>query len=110
MFYNKYHNKKTVIDGMVFDSKKEANRFLELKMLEKAGVISNLQLQVRFEICPKRYENKRARYYIADFVYDENNKKICEDVKSSITKANPVYSLKKALFLANYPDYDFREI
>lgn len=50
---NKYHNQKTKIGDMVFDSKKEANRFQELKLLERGGVISDLKTQVRFLICPK---------------------------------------------------------
>lgn len=105
----KYHNVKTVVDGIQFDSKKEASRYLELKMLEKAGCIKNLELQKRFEICPKLYENKRARYYVADFVYEEKGKNVIEDVKSPITRTNPVYSLKKALVQVHYPEYEFRE-
>lgn len=107
---NKYRNVKIVYDGIKFDSKREASRYAELKMLEKANVIKNLELQVRFEICPKKNGNKRARYYVADFVYEENGQKICEDVKSKITRSNAVYSLKKALVLANYPEYQFREV
>lgn len=108
--YMKYNNVKTEYEGRIFDSKKEAHRYAELKMLQLSGEITDLQLQVRFEICPKRYGNNRARYYIADFVYKEGGKLIIEDVKSPITKKNPVYSLKKALVLANYPEYIFREV
>lgn len=107
---NKYHNVKVLYDGIKFDSKREASRYAELKMLEKCGQIKNLQMQAKFEICPKKNGNHRARYYIADFVYEENGNKICEDVKSFITRRNPVYSLKKALVLANYPEYEFREV
>lgn len=106
---NKYRNKKTEIDGIVFDSRKEAQRYTELKMLQTSGIIKNLQMQVKFLVCPKQNGNNRARYYIADFTYEENGKKICEDVKSPITKKNPVYSLKKALVLAYYPEWTFRE-
>lgn len=106
---NKYHNVKVKIDGIIFDSKKESARYMELKALQQAGLISDLKLQVRFEIVPKRYGNKRARFYVADFTYTEGGKKIIEDVKSPITRTNPVYSLKKALMLANYPEYEFRE-
>ncbi len=106
---NKYRNVKTNVDGIVFDSKKESRRYLELKMLLQSGSISDLQMQVRFEVCPKKYENRRARYYEADFVYVENGKKIIEDVKSPITRKNSVYSLKKALVQVNYPEYEFRE-
>jgi len=106
---NKYHNQKTKIGDMVFDSKKEANRFQELKLLERGGVISDLKTQVRFLICPKEGGNKRARYYVADFVYTEGSKTIIEDVKSEITRKNAVYSLKKALVQWQYPEYIFRE-
>lgn len=106
---NKYHNQKTTVGDMVFDSKKEANRFQELRLLERSGVISDLKMQVRFLICPKEGGNKRARYYVADFVYKEGGKAIIEDVKSEITRKNAVYSLKKALVQWQYPDYIFRE-
>ena len=106
---SKYHNKKTVVDGITFDSKKEAARYLELKMMEKGGIISGLKLQVKFSICPKAGGNKRERFYIADFVYEEGGKAIIEDVKSFITRKNPVYSLKKALVQWQYPNYIFRE-
>lgn len=106
---NKYRNTKTKIGGMVFDSKKEASRYQELRMLEKGGFISDLKLQVRFSICPKFGANKRERFYVADFVYKEGGKSVIEDVKSEITRKNPVYSLKKALVQVQYPDYIFRE-
>lgn len=108
---NKYRNVKTVYNGMKFDSKKEASRYGELLILEKMGAICDLELQKRFEVCPKKNKNNRARYYVADFVYTDRrtNMKTIEDVKSFITRKNPVYSLKKALVLANYPEYDFIE-
>lgn len=106
---NKYHNQKTKIGDMIFDSKKEASRYQELRLLECGGVISDLKMQVRFMICPKAGGNKRARYYVADFVYKEGGKSIIEDVKSPITLKNPVYSLKKALVQWQYPEYIFRE-
>ena len=106
---NKYHAKKTVVDGMVYDSKKEAARFQELKLLELSGYISDLRKQVKFSICPKSGGNKRERFYIADFVYTEGGKQIIEDVKSPATRSNPVYSLKKALVQWQYPHYIFRE-
>lgn len=97
---SKYHNQKTEVDGSVFDSKKEANRYRELKMLEKAGEISDLWLQVKFELIPAIYEDgvciQRAVYYVADFVYKENGEKIVEDVKGMKTE---VYKIKKKLML-----------
>lgn len=106
---NKYNNQKTKIGDMVFDSKKEANRFQELRLLERGGIISDLKTQVKFLVCPKSGGNRRERFYIADFTYIEDGKKIIEDVKSFITRKNPVYSLKKALVQWQYPDWVFRE-
>ena len=94
---SKYGNKKTVVGNIVFDSKKESERFLELSMLEKAGIIQNLERQKRFEIIPKT-QTERAAYYVADFVYFKDGEKIAEDVKSSITRKNPTYIIKRKLF------------
>ena len=110
----KYRNEKTVIDGIMFQSKKESNRYFELKMLQRAGEISKLELQPKFEIVPDVYwfnEEKtlRKRYYIADFSYFENGNKTVEDVKSAITRKNPVYTLKRQLFLLKYPGIIFKE-
>lgn len=106
---NKYRNIKCVYDGLKFDSKKEAQRYAELKVLEKCGAIQNLKTQVKFCIVPKTEKNRRARFYIADFVYTEKGVNTIEDVKSPITRRNPVYSLKKALVLVNYAEYNFVE-
>ena len=72
MKYNKYRNTKTELDGIVFDSKKEADRYAELRMLERAGTIKKLELQPKFLICKGVVWNgrkQRDRYYIADFKY-----------------------------------------
>ena len=106
---NKYRNVKCVYDGLKFDSKKEAQRYAELKLLEKCGAIQDLKTQVKFCIVPKTEKNRRARFYIADFVYTDNGVQTIEDVKSPITRRNPVYSLKKALVLVNYAEYNFVE-
>ena len=93
---NKYGNIKTVTsDGIRHDSQKEANRWCELKLLERAGLIQDLQRQVKFLLIPKQ-EGEKAVYYIADFVYCENGKKIVEDVKGCRTE---VYKLKKKMML-----------
>ena len=99
---NKYHNKKVIVDEIKFDSKKEARRYNQLKLLEKAGIIKNLQRQVKFELQPSfKYNNKtiRAINYIADFVYEQDGKQIVEDVKSEATKKDKVYLIKKKLLL-----------
>lgn len=106
---SKYKNKKIFIDGIKFDSIREGNRWCELKILERAGKISDIELQPIFIICPSVIWNGRklaARKYIADFMYTENNKKVVEDSKGAITK---IYSLKRSLFLTQYPQYIFRE-
>lgn len=99
----KYHNKKVTFDGEVFDSQKEAMRFAELKMLERAGVITELRRQVSFELIPPQKINgrsaERACCYKADFVYTENGETIVEDVKGFRTKD---YIIKRKLMLYVY--------
>ncbi len=93
---SKYKNIKTVTsDGIKHDSIKEANRWCELKLLERAGMIQDLQRQVKFELLPKQ-DGERAVSYIADFVYTENGKRVVEDVKGVKTKE---YRLKKKMML-----------
>ncbi len=106
---NKYHNVNTYVGKIKFDSKKEANRYLELCMLEKSGIIKNLERQKRFEIVPKT-DGERAVHYVADFVYEENGKLICEDVKSDATRCDKTYIIKRKLFKYLYKDYEFREV
>ena len=95
---SKYKNAKTTLDGITFDSKKEATRYAELMLLQRSGLIQNLRLQVPFELIPKQ-AGERAVRYIADFVYDENGETVVEDTKSEITRANPTYILKRKLLL-----------
>lgn len=98
----KYHSKKTVVDGIKFDSKKEANRWLELKLLERAGEISHLQRQVKYELIPsQKIDGKvveRPCSYIADFVYHDfpTNEVVVEDTKGYKT---PDYIIKRKLML-----------
>lgn len=98
---NKYGNIKTVLDGIKFDSKKEANRYAELKLLEKAGLITDLELQKVFVLQPsyidKFGKKERPIKYIADFVYTENGKQVIEDVKSEATRKNKDYRIKKKI-------------
>ena len=112
MSYRKYNAKKTVVDGITFDSKKEAARYAQLKLLEKAEVIYNLELQPRFLLQDKfRYKGEAFRKveYIADFRYtDKTGATIVEDVKGYKTET---YNLKKKWFLRQYGELvDFREI
>ena len=91
---SKYGNVKTTTsDGITHDSIKEANRWCELKLLERAGKIRLLQRQVRFELIPKQ-DGERPVFYIADFTYIEDGKYVVEDVKGKRTKE---YIIKRKL-------------
>lgn len=99
---SKYNSRKTVVDGIVFDSKKEAKRYVELKKKLAEGEITDLRLQVPFELVPSftididgKTRKRRNIRYIADFVYYEDGQKIVEDVKGRKTD---IYKLKKKLF------------
>lgn len=111
MHYSKYKNQKCEIDGIMFDSQKEANRYAELRILEKQGIISNLQRQVKFVLIPAQKEPdtfgprgglikgktlEKECFYVADFVYEENNQKVVEDTKGFRTAD---YIIKRKLML-----------
>lgn len=101
---SKYRAKKTVVDGITFDSRKESDRYLVLKGMEDDGNIEDLRRQVRYELVPafdvdgKHY---RPVFYVADFVYvdKETGKEVIEDVKGVRTD---VYKLKSKLFARRY--------
>ena len=113
---NKYGSRKVTVDGITFDSKKEAKRYSELRLLEKAGQITNLQRQFKFELIPTQREESTEVYkagpqkglpkpgavietpcfYIADFTYCDGNELIVEDTKGFKTKD---YIIKRKLML-----------
>lgn len=119
MMKSKYRAKKTVVDGITFDSLKEAGRYATLRELQEAGVITDLQLQVKFVLIPvqrapsesvyKSGKNKgqpkpgaileRECSYIADFVYKTNGILIVEDAKGMRTKE---YIIKRKLMLERH--------
>lgn len=108
--YRKYHNTKTVADGIKFDSKLEAERYAQLKILERAGVIKGLELQPSFELLPSFRKNGktwRKTVYKADFRYIlcKDDRIIIEDVKGSTAVITDVFRLKQKLFEYKYPDY-----
>ena len=108
--YRKYHNKKTVADGIKFDSKLEAERYAQLKMIERAGVIRDLELQPEYELIPSFRKNGktwRKTVYKADFMYilAEDDSYIIEDVKGSTAVITDVFRLKQKLFEYKYPEY-----
>tara|TARA_R100000697_G_scaffold42040_1_gene54841 strand:+ start:348 stop:683 length:336 start_codon:yes stop_codon:yes gene_type:complete len=109
----KYRAIRTMVDGIYFDSKREANRYSELKMMEKAGIINSLKLQPEFKCM---VNGKKVCTYKADFEYlivDDIGPQgqigyyIVEDVKGFKT---PVYRLKKKLVEACYPGTVIKEI
>lgn len=111
---SKYRNRKSVMDGIVFDSVREKRRYAELSLLEKAGEIKNLRMQVVYELLPAQREpdtiGKRggvkkgkvienAVKYVADFVYEQDGETVVEDSKGFHTKD---YIIKRKLMLWRY--------
>jgi hypothetical protein len=104
---NKYRNVKTVVDGITFDSKAEARRYSELKLLERANEIRDLKLQPRYPLAigdrPISIRNKhgvkRKVVYIADFQYEQAGEIFIEDVKGYDT---PTSRLKRGIVEAQY--------
>ena len=110
--HSKYNARRTTIDGVRFASRKEAKRYGELRLLEKAGEITDLVLQPEFNLNVPAHRtfiyqgktqqypvNKRVAIYRADFQYTEGGQTVIEDVKGLRT---PVYRLKKKMVEAQY--------
>lgn len=100
----KYHNKPTKVDGLRFDSKKEAQRYQELLLMQRAGVITNLQRQVYYLLKPTQRDKSgkllfKKLGYVADFVYRQNGELVVEDVKGMKT---PLYKWKRAEMYEKY--------
>lgn len=99
----KYHSRKTIVDGIKFDSKREAERYTYLSIMQKAGLICDLKRQVRYELLPAQRINgkvvERGVSYYADYVYvvKETGETVVEDVKGF--RDNPVWILKRKLML-----------
>ena len=121
--YNKYGNSKTVVGGISFDSKREANRYQELLLLERTGAIKNLQRQVKYTLIPSQFEKvwnprkkayergkclERECSYVADFVYVDikSGEIVVEDTKGFKTKD---YIIKRKLMLYTH-DIKIKEI
>lgn len=117
MAKSKYNSRKITRDGETFDSLKEYRRFCELRLLERAGAIQDLQRQVKYVLIPAYYEVvgytktgkakekciERECAYIADFVYKENGKFVVEDVKGyKQSTAYAVFAIKRKLMLKVY--------
>lgn len=107
---NKYRNKKVIVDNIKFDSILEANRYQELKLLQRTKQISNLRLQVPFllqESFKKNGTTHRKIEYIADFVYEENGQTVVEDTKGMKTE---IFKIKQKLFEYKYPNLSIKII
>lgn len=110
----KYNAQKTTVEGITFDSKLEAERFIQLRLLEKADEISALVLQPEFQILrgfvnPETGEKVKSRFYVGDFQYIDNatNKIVVEDTKGMETAE---FRLKWSLVKSMYPQFEFRKV
>lgn len=97
----KYHSRKVTVNGATFDSHREARRYRELSLLQRAGEISDLHTQVRYTLIPAQKKpsggTERAVTYTADFVYrDKAGNEIVEDVKGVRTQQ---YIIRRKLML-----------
>lgn len=104
---NKFGAKKTRIGDLTFDSKKEANRYLELKAMEERGEIGSLMLQCRINLMEGftfQGEKVRAINYTADFVYRRDGFTVIEDVKSEATARTEAFRLRWRLLQWHYKD------
>lgn len=113
---SKYKNRKVLYNGMVFDSKKERDRWIELTAMQKTGQISNLKRQVEYLLIPAQFgmvvENgkrkrvclERACSYIADFTYNKGGEFVCEDVKGGYKKGThySLFVIKRKLMLERF--------
>lgn len=100
---SKYGSRKVTIDGVTYDSLKEYHRFCDLKLMQRAGIITGLQRQVKYELIPTQRINgkviERPVNYYADFVYKMDRQLVVEDVKGYKT---PEYVIKRKLMLSVY--------
>jgi len=109
---SKYHSKKVLFNGIVFDSQKEANRYAELLLAKKAGIVKEIELQPRFLLQEGYRDNQtqkkvRKMEYVADFrVTYADGRQVVIDTKGFRTK---VYINKLKLFRKKYPDIEFIE-
>ena len=103
---SKYGNVVTWVDGLRFDSKDEAKRFVQLREMERLGKISHLRLQVPFDLLPaQEIDGKKERpvKYVADFVYlDSRGKEVIEDVKSGPTKTKEFIIKRKLMMFVHH--------
>lgn len=102
----KFRNQPTEVDGQSFASKKEARRYGELRLLERAGRITALRTHPTYPLDVNGYPVCK---YVADFDYWEGGALVVEDVKSPITRKDSTYRVKNKLFRALY-GFEIREV
>ena len=108
---SKYGNRKTQIDGITFDSQAEARRYQELRLLERAHHVSDLDCQPVLELQPKFKRDGKwiaAITYRADFAYTENGRRVIEDVKGGKATRTALFNVKWKMAQYKYPEYVFR--
>ena len=108
---NKYRNHKTKVDGITFDSKKEADYYCQLKLLKRAGEIKDFGLQQRYELLPTFRKNgitHRSITYVADFVIENNDG--TTDIVDTKGFENQVFKIKQKLFEYMYPELKLKII
>lgn len=105
---NKYAATKVILDGMTFDSKKEARRYCDLQEMRIRQEIATLRMQVKYvlqeAIVDGNGQKQRAITYTADFVYEKDGKTYIEDVKSEITARSESFRVRWRLLLAKFKD------
>lgn len=109
---SKYGNRKTMYNGLAFDSKREAARYQDLRLLEQAGVIHDLVCQPKYELLPgfrdATGKKQPAINYWADFSYNEDGRAVVEDVKGgAVTTA---FALNVRMFRYKFRDIELRII
>lgn len=109
MTWNKYNAITKTVDGVTFQSKKEASRYIELKLLAQAGEIVDLELQPKF-VLQEGFRNGQGKKirditWTGDFKYFEDGEEIVEDVKGVLTQAT---GIRHKLFMFKYPQYVLR--
>ncbi len=101
---HKYSARRKMVDGILFDSTGEAQCYQILKLQEKAGAISHLELQPEFVLVPKSFVQPRTVIYRADFRFVRDGKTIVVDFKGFPTR---VFAVKKSMLLYRYPEMNF---
>jgi hypothetical protein len=102
---HKYRARRTIIDGIAFDSRREADTYVKLKALEQAGELTDLERQVRYDLHGKN--GTKISFVKVDFAFKENGRPVVLEVKGVRTRA---YVLRKKLFQDEYPEHEYREV